>query len=410
MTLANSLINSLIGGIVTPLTGGTSTPPVIEYVWNLDGTNYGETDPYRPADATVFISITVKIAGLGSDKNVLGDTDSNKERIQLKSGGSINFIFVNASGSRKTVGFPVTAVTGGVYRLEIDQGVNYTGTNFRARAYDQDGGLIGETISAVGSIKADDVDIEYFATNNQLSGKFDGEYWGAEFGSDAAGDRRLYPMNEGPGVLDGKTMINSLSTRPFAACRGNVLKGNGVDVSGSVAAVVLAAGDTISLDLTYSGTPAQRYYLDGDATGIDRLFVLHNSSGNIWFSGNATCTLNGVAAVSEVTPLVVGANSLELAITSDARMGVILSRYTIASFAPESAGNIKITKASGDTYEWLCNNIEDLGGGQGKIPNTGSTGSTYDMTVNNYDPATDREFTVASDDITTINTIDWVQK
>ena len=39
----------------------------------------------------------------------------------------------------------------------------------------------------------------------------------------------------------------------------------------------------------------------------------------------------------------------------------------------------------------------------------GNVQETTDALINNYDPATDTQFTVADDDIKTINAIDWEQ-
>ena len=280
MSLAKTLSSSLVSSLVRPLTGASSTPPPPEkiYHWDLDGSIYGETEPYRPATSTVYIRIAIRVGGVGTgDKNILGDTDSNKERVIQKNNGTFNFVFVNASGSRKTEAFPGTYSNDDVIQLEIDQGVDYTGSNFRMRVYDQNGAQLAEKIASF-TILATDVDIEFIGTNNQLSSRFPGEYWEVEFGSDAAGDRRLYKMDEGPGFLDGKTMINSLSTAPFSTSRGDLLKGNQFDVNAVGTERVLASGDTVELSYKHSASGGTNAFIFDGVSGTDRGFLLVDGS------------------------------------------------------------------------------------------------------------------------------------
>ncbi len=83
----------------------------------------------------------------------------------------------------------------------------------------------------------------------------------------------------------------------------------------------------------------------------------------------------------------------------------LLRSETIANYNDLSM-QFKIThNSSGDTYEYLLNNVTDNGDGTGLAPNTGNTGSSFDGIVQNYDPLTDlvaipnntRNYPVSSD-------------
>ena len=297
MSLTHSLSRSLIQTLTNSLVG-VSVAPELKYAWNLDGVNYGESSSWN-ADTGIYFKLTVTVGEVNVDKNILGDEDSNKERVQQRSDGDLSFTFVNSSGSRRTSEWPVRGVEGDVYTLEVDQGVNYTGAGFRMRQFDSSGAMVGEVINPSGGpIKPTDLNLKWWGTNNNQAAVFNGSIHKVELGHSAADDHRIYEMNEGPGFLDGKTMINSLSTRPFAACRGDVLKGNGVDVQGKMSPVSLSGDFNISVNSINSGITESPVLL-GD--GANLTWIRIDSTGSVRIiKGNGVTDLTTLGSICTI--------------------------------------------------------------------------------------------------------------
>lgn len=224
--------------------------------------------------------------------------------------------------------------------------------------------------------------------------------------------KSIYPIDEAEG--SGLHVIDHLAdlTQPLITFpRSSWLKGNRVDIYGITAAISLTGDDfrikvsggksagsdfptLISDDdsdfIVYYAETGGNVVLRTSGNNFDTFGVPDNDIFEIqidYIGGRITGFLDGVQGFSVIRPL---ADGVDLTTT--------LARGNLSQLFAAPFGNYSIENiTTGDTYEYLCNKLIENENGTCTVPNTGNTGSGFDMTVFNCD-ASDVERVAAPSD------------
>ena len=221
-------------------------------------------------------------------------------------------------------------------------------------------------------------------------------------------------MDEAPDFLDGKTAINELSDEPFSQSRGDCLLTNGTDITANVSPIALSGAFTLDFESTRASTVEAWAFSDSNGTGRfvynspsfsspDRLAIVVGGNFKSTGTNNPAIAAIPLGATMSMGAIRNSSNSVDFYVndayqntntnlTGTFNVDTIFHPNTDAAHGRYFISN----DATGDTYEWLFNNVIDLGNGQGYVPNSGSVG---DVAATPLDEQFNGSTTMAATDV-----------
>jgi hypothetical protein len=319
----------------------------------LDGsTNYISHPVWTPTGVNFELRLKVRFdsGSIGRTVDLLADSDSTGERLHKLSSDALRFSYADVGGTNRNVvltGFAPTA-----------------GTDYEVSITSNGGGVTlsagGVSVTNINVIDPADVNLINIAANNTGTSNFlGGRIWDVEY-----------------------TDLSFIQD-------GEFLQGNGADLYVQVN-IPVGVSDTLKVEYQHEASVGTQAFMAGDFTAA--LGVIGASGAFSFGSYFSSVTVDGSPIVSGGFSFVSGQSYVVECILNTAEN--ITNVYSTSSPGAFNGGifaGLEVTKLNNDTYYYTLKDgdIIDNGDGTGTVVNTGTTGSAFNATIQNYSSGTD---------------------